>query len=169
MDINKIFQSKIFQGVVIGLAVLVVLLLVFKLGMTVGIEKADFSCRWSDNYHQNFGGPQGGFMGGLNDRNFIEGNGTVGQIIKIDGSTLVVRGRGNVEKVINVNDDTVIERLRETIKISDLKVDDMIVIVGEPNNAGQIDAKLIRVMPVPPTSSPSGNMPLPPEPDQGQF
>lgn len=165
MDINKIFQSKIFQGVIIGLAALVVILFIFKAGMTVGIKKADFSCRWSDNYHQNFGGPKGGFWGGFNDQDFIEANGTVGQIIKIDGSNLVVRGRGNVEKVIVVKDDTVIERLKETIKISDLKVDDTIVIIGEPNSAGQIEAKLIRVMPPPPSFG--GGMPLP-EP-QGQF
>ena len=154
MDIDKIFQSKIFQGVILGLAALVVLLFVFRAGMTVGIKKADFSCRWSDNYHQNFGGPRGGFLGGFNDRDFLEANGTVGQIIKIDGGTLVVDGRGNVEKIITTDDKTVIKRLAETIKPFDLKVDEMIVVIGEPNVAGQIEAKLIRVMPPPPLGGP---------------
>ncbi len=155
MDIDKIFQSKIFQGVVLGIAAFVVLLFVFKVGMTVGIKKADFSCRWSDNYHENFGGPQGGFWGGFDDRNFLESNGTVGQIIKIDGATLVVRGREDMEKIIATDESTVIKRLMENIKIFDLKVDDRVVIIGEPNESGQIEAKLIRVMPLSPIPMPA--------------
>lgn len=150
MDINKIFQSKIFQGVVLGIAGLAIVLFIFRAGMAVGIRKADFSCRWSDNYHENFGGPQGGFWGGFNDKDFIESNGTVGQIIKINGETLVVRGRGDVEKIIVINNETAIKRLRDTIKVSDLKINENIVTIGEPNDAGQIEAKLIRVMPSPP-------------------
>jgi hypothetical protein len=130
------------------------LLFVFKVGMMVGIKKADFSCRWSDNYHENFGGPRGGFWGGFDDKDFIESNGTVGQIIKIEGETLVVRGRRDMEKIIVTDNETAIKRLRDTIKVSDLKVDENIVTIGEPNDAGQIEAKLIRVMPSPP-------MPLP--------
>ncbi|MFZ5363926.1 MAG: hypothetical protein ACOZAG_00360 [Patescibacteria group bacterium] len=154
MNIDRIFQSKIFQGVIIGIATLAVLLFVFKAGMTVGIKKADFSCRWSDNYHENFGGPRGGFWGGFNDKDFIESNGTVGQIIKIDGETLVVRGRGDVEKIIITNNETAIKRLRDTIKVSDLKIDENIITIGEPNETGQIEAKLIRVMPSPPMPFP---------------
>jgi hypothetical protein len=40
-----------------------------------------------------------------------------------------------------------IERLRETVKISDLKVDDFVVVIGEPNDSGQIEAKFIRLLP----------------------
>jgi len=124
-----------------------IILLVFKTGMMVGFQKANFSCHWSDNYHQNFGGPRGGFPGGFGDRDFIEANGSVGQIIKIATSTLVIRGRGNVEKVVLIKADTVINQLKETITINELKTDDMVVVIGEPNNDGQIEAKLIRVMP----------------------
>ena len=130
----------------------IILLLVFKAGMIVGIKKAEFSFRWSDNYHKNFGGPRQGFFRGFRDRDFIEANGTFGQIIKIDGSMLVIKGKNDVEKVILVNDKTTITRFRETIKLSDLKINDDIVIIGDPNTSGQIEAKLIRVMP----SSPLG-------------
>jgi hypothetical protein len=60
-----------------------------------------------------------------------------------------------------IKEDTAIMRFRETIKPSDLKVDDSIVVIGEPNDAGQIEAKFIRVMP-----SPTGDLfePLPPRP-----
>lgn len=164
MDINKIFQSKIFQGVILGIAGLAVVLFIFKAGMFVGERKANFSCRWSDNYHRNFGGPRGGFAPGFGDRDFLDANGTFGKIIKIDGQQIIVGGANNAEKVILVDEKTVIRSLRETIKISDLKVDDTVVVVGEPNNVGQIEAKLIRVMPNPGSAPfPSGES-LPPMP-----
>jgi len=154
MDINKIFSSKIFQGIIIGIVILIILLLVFKAGTMVGIRKADFSCRWSDNYHRNFGGPKGGFWGGFDDRNFMEANGTFGQIIKIEGNVITIKDRQSTEKVILLDDKTAIRSMRNTLKLSDLKVDDNIVVIGEPNQAGQIAAKLIRLVPPPPAEKP---------------
>ncbi|OGY40907.1 MAG: hypothetical protein A2Y82_03500 [Candidatus Buchananbacteria bacterium RBG_13_36_9] len=160
MDINKIFGAKLFQGIIIGIAVLIVLLLVFKAGTMVGIKKADFSCRWSDNYHRNFGGPKGGFWGGFGDRDFMDANGTFGQIIKVEGNLLTIKGSQSAEKVILLNESTVIKSMKETIKPADLKVDDNIVVIGEPNESGQIIAKLIRLLPPPPTSPPPMGKPF---------
>lgn len=150
MNTDKIFQSKLFKGFLLGLLAFFLLGLVFKTGEMVGARKADFSYRWSDNYHKNFGGPKQGFMQGFRDRDFIEANGVVGQIIKIASSTVAIKGRGDIEKIILINQDTVIKNLQETVFSESLKVDDMVVIIGEPNNQGQIEAKLIRVMPKPP-------------------
>lgn len=161
MDINKFFQSKAFKGVICGIAAFLILLFVLKVGMVIGTKKADFSCRWSDNYHRNFGGPKGGFLGGFGDNDFMDANGTFGQIIKIDGSTFVIKSRDNVEKIIQIKDNTVINRLKETVKPADLKNDDYVVVIGEPNDAGQIEARLIRVLPPPP---PSGSVPPGPPP-----
>ena len=176
MDFNKIFQSKLFKGSLLGIAGLIILLLIFKAGMMVGIKKADFSCRWSDNYHRNFGGPKGGFWGGFGDRDFMDANGTFGQIIKIEGNLLTIKGNQNTEKVILLNESTVIKSMQDTIKATDLKVDDNIVVIGEPNQAGQIAAKLIRIVPLPPIGqnqpgfipqvapnqpAPTGNLPQP--------
>ena len=152
---NKEIKIKLkrdtLKWIIIGLAVFVIAVLLFGAGMFVGGMKARFSYRWAENYHRNFGGPQGGFMGDwrmmpLNSE-FIEGYGTFGQIIKIEGSTIVIKGRNDMEKIILLKDDTVIKRLRETIKPIDLKIDDYIVVIGEPNDAGQIEAKLIRLLP----------------------
>ncbi len=159
MEIKKILESKTFKILTWLVASLIVLLLIFKLGMLVGERKAGFTYRWSENYHRNFAGPQGGFMPGFSDRDFIEASGVFGQIIKIDGANLVVQGRDNVEKIVITNDQTTIERLKDTIKLTDLKVDDYIVVIGEPNDAGQIEAKFIRVMP-PTPAGPQGMRPL---------
>lgn len=147
MDINKIFQSKWFGGTIIGITILIAVLLIFKAGMIVGAKKADFSCRWSDNYHQNFGGPQKGFLQGFGDRDFMDSHGVSGQILKIDSPSIIIKGIDNVEKIITTNEGTIINRLKDVIKISDLKIDDNVVVIGSPNQTGQIEAKLIRVIP----------------------
>jgi len=160
---NKCIRIKkdTLKWIIIGLAIFVVAVLIFGAGMFVGAMKARFSYRWAENYHRNFGGPQGGFMGNLRmmppNSEFIESYGTFGQIIKIDGSTLVIKGRNDVERIILTKDDTIIKRGGETIKPADLKIDEYIVVIGEPNDAGQIEAKLIRVLP---SGEASFNMPL---------
>lgn len=150
MNTDKMFQSNLFKGFFLGLLGFLLLTIVFKVGEIVGAKKADFSFRWSNNYHQNFGGPKQGFMQGFRDKDFIEANGVVGQIIKIANSTIAIKGRGDIEKVVLINSSTTINSLNETVQASDLKVDDMVVVIGEPNAQGQIEAKLIRIMPKPP-------------------
>jgi hypothetical protein len=146
-------KHDILKWIIVGLLSIVVLVLVFGLGVFVGEKKAKFSYLWAENYHRMFAGPKAGFLGSLRMPplppfdEFIEGHGTFGEIIKIEGSNLVVKGRGNVEKVIVVTEKTVIKSGREDIKFSDLKIGDMIVIIGSPNDKGQIEAKLIRVFP----------------------
>ena len=151
MDTNNFFQSNLFKGIIIGIAGLLVLMFVFSLGVFVGSKRAEFSFRWADEYHRNFGGPQGGIFGDFMgmDREFPNANGSFGQIIKIDttANTLTIKDPSNVEKNILVDAKTNIVLQRNNIKLSDLKVDDNIVVVGEPNSSGQIEAVLIRVMP----------------------
>lgn len=150
MDFNQFFQSKTFKIATWAVASLVVLLLVFRLGIAIGFRKAAFSYRWGENYHKNFGGPRGGFAKDFfNERMFIESHGVFGTAVSVDGGTIVVKGRDDVEKIVQVKEETVITRFREKIAVADLKTDDLIVVVGDPNDAGQIEAKLIRVLPPP--------------------
>lgn len=151
MDFNKLLQSRIFKIISAGLAGMIVILIIFAVGIFVGYNKASFSLHWGESYHRNFGGPRNGFFGNMAERDFIDAHGVFGQIIKIDGSTLIIKGQGNVEKVVLVTEQTTINKFNATVKLEDLKLDDYIVIIGEPNNDGQIIAQLIRIMPPPPT------------------
>lgn len=157
MDINKLsqfVQSKKFIVAIAGLVGLAVLIGTFSLGVFVGYHKARFSYAWGENYHKNFGGPRGGLFQDFSGKEFMDAHGTYGQIVKVDASTLVVKGRDNVEKIVVVSADTSIMSLRNAIKISDLKVNDNIVVIGEPNNQGQIEAKFIRFLPTQTDMSP---------------
>lgn len=146
---KKIVNRDVLKWVIIGLAGFIIICLVLGVGVWIGAEKAKFSYRWAENYNKNFGGPRSGFMADLRrfpTGDFIEGHGTFGEIIKID-SDLVVKGRGDVEKIIVVSSETVIQKGRDAIKKEGLKIGDNIVVIGSPNESGQIEAKLIRVLP----------------------
>lgn len=145
MQVHNFFQSKKFKCTLGGIAMLAILLAVFKAGEFMGYRKADFSYRWAENYHRNFGGPVGGFLRGFQSRTSLGGHGSYGPIIKIEPSLLTIQGRDHTEKIIKLFPATVIRRSGETIAPSDLKVDDRIVVIGAPNSDGQIEAKFIRV------------------------
>ena len=148
-NFNKFLQSKIFSVIVLSIAAFIILLFVFGLGFFVGSKRADFSFKWADQYHKNFAGPREGFLGPMtNPRNeFIDSNGTIGEIIKIDEEKLTIKGRENVEKIIIVNEKTTIVSQRNNIKITELKIGDNIITMGRPNNEGQIEADFIRIIP----------------------
>jgi len=147
MDINNLFQSKTFKIVVLCIAAFIVLFFVFSLGIFVGTQKANFSFRWAEQYHKNFAGPANGFFQEFTTNDFLDANGVFGKIIKVSDPTIIIKSRNDVEKIILVNDETAIKKLDRTINTSDLNVDDDIIAIGNPNNNGQIEARLIRVMP----------------------
>ncbi|MBU4375303.1 hypothetical protein KKH38_02245 [Patescibacteria group bacterium] len=145
---GKKINSDILKWVVIGLAGFAVVVLIFAAGMAVGGMKAKFSYRWAESYHKNFAGPRGGFFGDWRSAppipgDFIEGHGAFGEIIEIKEDGFAVKGRGDVEKAIKITEDTVIKNGMETIE-DGLSVGDRVVIIGSPNEDGQIEAKLIR-------------------------
>jgi len=149
---NNFLESKLFKAVILSVAGLIVLAFVFSLGVFVGTKKADFSFRWADEYHRNFGGPQGGFFGDFMGagNEFTNANGVFGQIIKIDSASLTVKDKDNSEKIVLVGNKTSIIYQKKNIKLPDLKTGEIIVVIGEPNSNGQIQAELVRVIPAPP-------------------
>jgi len=148
MNLQEIFKSKVFSGIILAIIVLVAVGVVFQAGKFVGLRKAEFSHGMGNNYYRIFDGRGEGMMG-LPPSDLPGGHGSVGKIIKIDLPNIVVEDRENVEKVIVINDKTTIRKFRDEIKSGDLKVGDFIVVLGKPNSTGQIEADLIRMMPDP--------------------
>lgn len=158
---NKKINRDILKWVVIGLAGFAIIILIFGAGMIVGGMKAKFSYHWAESYHKNFAGPRSGFLGDWRSMpslpgDFIEAHGAFGEVISILSSSataedeelknngFIVKGQGDIEKIVITNKDTVIKKGMETIEDS-LKVGDRVVIIGSPNEEGQIEAKLIRI------------------------
>ncbi len=145
MDTAAFFRSVWFTRALYGLGGLIVLLTVFQLGVVVGFHKARFSYRWAENYHRTFGGPRAGLWGDVEDHEFMDSHGLVGTVIKVDGTSVVVKGSDGLEKVISTTPATTLERGRQVVQLSDLKVDDKIVVLGSPQDDGSIAAKFIRI------------------------
>ena len=144
---NKLVSPDVLKWLIIGLFGFIVIILIFGLGMHVGSLKAKYSYRWAESYHKNFAGPKTGFIGkwkSLPRGDLIEGHGAFGEIIELQDTGFVIKGRGDVEKIIMVTEETII---RQGMKILEngLQVGDQVVVIGSPNEDGQIEAKLIRV------------------------
>lgn len=159
-DIKIVFESKVAFRILVGVGIVLVTFLIFSAGITVGFHKASFGRAWGENYERNFGMMPNRQMFGRD--NFPNASGAIGKIIKIELPNIIVQGKDNTEKVVLIKDDTKIQEMMSVVKTSDLAVDDYVVIIGSPNVQGQIEAKLIRIMPLGlPTSSSSEQTPTP--------
>ena len=93
------FSADVLGWIIIGLVGFAILILTFGVGVKVGVSKARYSYRWAENYHRNFGGHQGGFLGDLINfpqGEFINAHGVFGSIIKIDGNTVIAKAKDDV-------------------------------------------------------------------------
>jgi|SRR3989344_4521504 len=150
MHYKELLQSKVPKKILYGIGIAVIALVIFQAGVFVGYHKAAFSYRWGDNYYRTFGEPQKRFGREFPRGGFSDAHGATGKIIKIDLPTFVVQGQDNIEKIVVIKNDTAIRRSRNAAQQTDLKIDDFVVVIGSPNDQGQIEAKLIRLMPPPP-------------------
>ncbi len=152
-DIKNEKSLYILKWIIIGVLSFAAAVFIFGLGIWVGQERAEFSFRWAENYHNNFGGPRNGLMNNFPAMDYTNGHGLFGTIEKIDTDTLVVEDKDNIEKTVVISDKTTTIRNKSgIIKLSDLKIGDNLVIIGDPDAGGKIDAKFVRVLPAMPSS-----------------
>ena len=157
--VAKIFESKVAFRVLVGIGIIIVAMLIFSAGISVGFHKASFGRAWGENYERNFGMRPDRPMFG--EDNFPNANGAIGKIIKITLPNIIVQDKDNTEKVIVIKDDTKIQKMMSAVKGSDLAIDDFVIIIGSPNDQGQIEAKLIRIMPAGMSTLPPPQTPAP--------
>jgi len=143
--LSKTPHSKVFKFVVALLAELILLIGTFSLGMNVGFHKAGFTYSWSQNYPNNFGGRQA-LVAPPPSSAFFNPHGLDGTILNSDKNTLVLKDEDNTEKTVLISSQTSIRLNFQNLKAADLKAGEEVVVIGEPNPQGQIEAKLIRVL-----------------------
>lgn len=158
-ELKKITESKYFKAVLGILGCLVAAAIIFAVGVHVGERRAKYSYQWGANYERNFvGGPkemmggrgQGGFGGsGMMRRfeggDFRNGHGIAGTITSIVDNNIVIKNRDGKENTIAAGDKTLIKNGSADIKITDLKNEQSIVVIGNPGDNGVVNADLIRV------------------------
>ena len=154
---QKISSANVIKGVLIGLAALIVLILVFNLGLLVGYRKAFFSEHWGENYQRNFVGPWP-LPPGFHPGDFLNADSTAGTVLTVSGNTIVMKDDQNTERTVIVSATTTIREGDETVSISDIKPSDQIVIIGQPDSTGELQANFIRAFD-------ASSTPLNPDPD----
>lgn len=148
MEPKSLIKSSTTGKIALVLFILAIAFAIFQAGIFVGFRKSAFMFNYGDNYYKNFGGQ--GYRGDRGGRMMMDngGHGVTGRIIKVELDKIFVLGDDNIEKIINISSTTKIYERRNKVEITDLKQDQNIVIIGNPDTSGQINAKFIRVMPL---------------------
>ncbi|MEI8343786.1 MAG: hypothetical protein WCF93_02470 [Candidatus Moraniibacteriota bacterium] len=165
-DIQKITQSKYFKTIVTTLAILIAGAVIFAMGVHVGERRARYSYQWGANYERNFVGSPGTMMEGQRDQfglapmgpdgpigmarnfggqNFRNSHGIAGTIVSITENSIVIKDPSGKENTVAVSDKTLIKNGQADLKITDLKNDEKLVVIGNPGDNGVVNADLIRV------------------------
>lgn len=123
------------MGVSIGALLAAVILTVFFSGVFIGRHESRFFPHFGRRLMDQDSFP----------RNF--GHGAIGTIETLGKNTLVVRDRTGALKTILVDNKTQIRQEHRNINFSDLKKNEQVIILGEPEEKeGAIKARLIRIM-----------------------
>ena len=122
MDIKKIISNTLARRIIVTLGIVIAILVVFDAGMAVGFRRASF----------------------------MDNNSAFGRITKMDQDSFFVHGPQGVDKLVLYNDKTIVRNMRERMSPDVLKLNDYVAVVGTSNNACQLEAKIIRLVPPPP-------------------
>lgn len=151
-SIKQFLRSRVFAGAVTGIGIALIAIVIFETGVYVGFHQAQFSSRWGENYERNFGGP--GMPGGF-DHGMPDSHGAFGQIVNVSSTTMTISNPKKQEQEVLISAATIIRDHENTVAVSDLAAGTNVVVLGEPNDQGQINARLIRIMPALPLSASS--------------
>ena len=133
--------------VILVLVIVGAVMVIFATGVWVGQLRAQFSFQWAENYHYNFGGPKKGILGNLPSADFTNSHGIYGTIVMLNKGSLIVTDDDHKEKTAIISPTTTLVNNVGAITSSDIRIGDQVVIIGQPNDQGQIEAKFIRVLP----------------------
>jgi hypothetical protein len=147
MNIQSYFQNNKFQKFIFILAIVVVVLGIFELGFQFGYRHGSFSRQWDERTFGQFGKNHSQFTPFDMMGRAPNPHGAFGQIISIQLPKLIVQNGDNDESVIVIDSNTAIRKQREVGSTSDLTIGADIVTFGDPNDSGEIRARLIRIMP----------------------
>lgn len=133
--LDKKRQTLMF-GFGAGIVAGIILLFVFLAGVFVGRREGGFL----------FLGRMHGFPGGIVVSSRF-GHGAIGTIDSLGNDTIVIKERSGEIETILIDNKTILRKDSATIKFSDLKKGDEIIVIGEPEqNDEAVKAKFLRVV-----------------------
>src|SRR5262249_34852657 len=128
------------------LCVVFVVLIAFGLGITVGYRRAIFSSQFGEHYYRGlYGDPFGRPVMGITGRAPLTMHGVAGEVIDVTSSTLSVKDPTGNETSVLIASNTPIREMGNDISPNDIEVGNMVTVIGEPDQNGQVEARFIRV------------------------
>ena len=152
---SNFLESTIVRTILWVLGGLIVLVVVFGLGITVGYDRAGFASNFNQNYYRDFyGAAPSGPVGLMAPPMPVAIHGVVGTVIDLSTSTISVKDKQGNEQSVAVSSGTDIRNGNGNSTIGDIAVGDQIAVIGEPNSEGQIDAHFVRILRTPSSTTP---------------
>lgn len=149
-------QKPLRLGIYI-IGTLFVLCATLQLGIFIGYHKASFARDWGDHYKKNFGLERPESFGGMMGGRLPTSYGASGKVLTLSLPSFIIEDNDGTEKTILITNKTLIKVGMQNASSSAIIGDSFVVVLGSPNTSGQIEAKLIRVMPIGFNSSTSTN------------
>ena len=149
MTFKEFVQSSTFTRIIYVIGGLLIALVVFQAGIFVGYRVAAFSINWDNAHSGNLKDPRSIFAPFARDADDMNPHGAIGEIISVKLPKIMVKGPSDDEEIILVSGMTSIRNMRSAATSSDLKVGQQVVVIGTPDDQGEIQATLIRVIPLP--------------------
>jgi hypothetical protein len=160
MNTPMFLQSEGYTRLLTALGFLLAALVIFGAGIFVGYSKAEFSYHWSNNYYRDFGGPESPFGLPGSDDGAPNSYGAFGTVVGVNLPLFAVKGPNEAEKVVIISPQTTIHLLRDPATTTDIHPGESVIVIGEPDDQGQIEASFVRILPLPPSSAPATSAPM---------
>jgi hypothetical protein len=143
---QNFIQSKFLHGVLIGIAGLVAVLAIFALGMGVGAARASRFSRWCEANERQFSQP--GPMGHMGVPAFpADAHGVFGDVLSTSGTSMTVEGQDGIEHEVLFTSSTRVRSGQVDATTTDIRSNAHVGVLGDPDDQGGIEARLIRIFP----------------------
>ena len=157
-DIKKIFETKTYTHILTIVAIFLIAWVIFATGIFIGYHKATFSRDWDDTYHEGMMNPNSPLAPFTYNTDGANPHGTMGEIISIHMPVIMIKGSNNAEQVVIISSSTIIRLLHNIASTSAIQSGQFGVVIGEPDNRGEIQASFIRIVPPPPEIIRTGSL-----------
>lgn len=138
-------RARVAAGII---GALFLALLIFHAGVVFGARRAEFGgpfgrAGMERGFRPSF------FPGGFEfPRGFISGtHGAVGTVTALALPTFTLQTREGTSQTILVSTSTLFRNMGTATNTEELSVGSSVIVLGEPDSQGRIDAKLIRILP----------------------
>lgn len=142
-DTQKPYRLPVVLRWLLGaIPVALLLVIVFVAGMRVGYREARFSHASGENYEHIFSRPEG-FL----DMRSENAHGVFGTVVGVADNVITVVDAFKTERSVTISSSTIMRSGANSAEATDARAGNKIVVFGDPNDAGQIAARFIRLFP----------------------